>query len=148
MLIMVVLHSNKEKQLRDMLHSFPSYTDVKIANNLKVNKVTVAKYRKEIDVKYDAEFIQITAGKWIKYYGLAAELLLKYITQLEEYKTNGTRTIILNNETMEIPLSGIEKGQLIKTQADILTKLCEDAGNGELREVIRMMRSGKVPTIT
>ncbi len=148
MIGMPKLTSDKEKLLRDTLIRFPAYTDKKIATQLSLNRTTVAKYRKNMDLKYDSDFISITAGKWIKYYNLASDLFLKYITQIEEYKESGTKTIVVDKGTVKIPLSGMEKGQLTKIQGDILTKLCEDAGNGEVREVIRMMRVGKIPTLT
>ena len=74
--------------------------------------------------------------------------LFKYISQIEEYKETGKKTIITKDGTEQIPLNGIEKGQLTKIQGDLVTKLCEDAGNGEVREVIRMLRNGKIPNYT
>lgn len=137
-----------QKELKDVIIRFPLKTNVQIAKELQCDKTTVAKYRKEIDIKYDSEFVKIVAGKWIKYYGMAAELLFKYITQIEEYKESGKKTIITKEGTENIPLNGIEKGQLTKIQGDLVTKLCEDAGNGEVREVIRMLRNGKIPNYT
>ncbi len=148
MLVMVILAPKMELELRDTLMRFPAYTDKQIATKIGCNRNTVAKYRKKIDLKYDAEFINIIAGKWIKYYSLASDLFLKYISQIEEYKESGTKIIIINNEQTTIPLSGMEKGQLTKIQSDIVTKLCEDAGDGEVRSVIRKMRVGKAPHIT
>jgi len=144
----MILSPKKKTELRDIITRYPLYTDEKICNKLKLSRPTVAKYRKEINLKYDSEFVSIVAGKWIKYYSLAAELFLKYVTQIEEYKENGRKMIIVDKEITTIPLSGMEKGQLTKIQSDILTKLCDDVGNGEVREVIKMMRVGKIPTIT
>jgi len=127
---------------------FPTKTDKQIAIETGCDRHTVAKYRKETDLKYDSEFVKIVAGKWIKYYGMAAELLFKYISQIEEYKETGKKIIITKEGDKEIPLSGMEKGQLTKIQGDLVTKLCEDAGNGEVREVIRMLRNGKIPDYT
>jgi len=137
-----------ESNVKDQLLRFPSKTDIQIAREVGCHKTTVNKYRKEIDSKYDSEFVKIVAGKWIKYYGLAADLLFKYITQLETYKEEDKQVLTTDGELIPIPLTPNEKGQLVKIQGDIVTKLCEDAGNGEVREVIRMMRSGKIPIPT
>lgn len=133
-----------ESNVKDQLLRFPSKTDIEIAKETGCNRTTISKYRKEIDSHYDSEFVKIVAGKWIKYYGLAADLLFKYISQLESYKEEEKSILTTSGELIAIPLTPNEKGQLVKIQGDIVTKLCEDAGNGEVREVIRMMRSGKV----
>jgi len=133
-----------EESVKDQLLRFPSKTDIQIAKETGCERKTVGKYRKEIDSHYDSEFVKIVAGKWIKYYGLAADLLFKYISQLESYKEEEKSILTTNGDLIAIPLTPTEKGQLVKIQGDIVTKLCEDAGNGEVREVIRMMRSGKV----
>ncbi len=137
-----------EESVKDLLLRFPSKTDIQIAKETGCNRNTVGKYRKEIDSHYDSEFVKIVAGKWIKYYGLAADLLFKYISQLESYKEEEKSILTTNGDLIAIPLTPNEKGQLVKIQGDIVTKLCEDAGNGEVREVIRMMRSGKAPIPT
>jgi len=148
MLGMVILAPDVEKAVKDKLLRFPSKTNVQIAKETGCDRNTVSKYRKEIDTKYDSEFVKIVAGKWIKYYGLAADLLFKYITQLEKYKEEEKQVLTAQGDLIPIPLTPTEKGQLVKIQGDIVTKLCEDAGNGEVREVIRMMRSGKIPIPT
>lgn len=139
---------HQKNNVLDLIIRFPAKTNKSIAKETNCNEHTVAKYRKEIDMKYDTEFVRVVAGKWIKHYSLAADLFLKYITQIEEYKESGTRTVVTKEGESTIPLSGMEKGQLTKIQSDILTKLCEDAGSGEVRDVIRMMRVGKIPSYT
>ena len=148
MIGMVILAPKVQESVKDQLLRFPSKTDMEIAKETGCNRLTVGKYRKEIDSKYDSEFVKIVAGKWIKYYGLAADLLFKYISQLESYKEEEKQVLTPEGELIPIPLTPTEKGQLVKIQGDIVTKLCEDAGNGEVREVIRMMRNGKVPIPT
>jgi len=146
---MAKFNTKNKIQLKDLIQRFPLRTDTAISKEVGCSIKTVGVYRKEIDEHYDTEFVQIVAGKWIKYYGLAAELFFKYIGQLEGYKDE--QKIIgekENGDPIKVPLSPVEKGQLTRIQADILTKLLEDAGNGEVREVIRMMRNGKVPSIT
>ena len=139
------LSTKIESNVKDQLLRFPSKTDIQIAKETGCNRTTVGKYRKEIDSHYDSEFVKIVAGKWIKYYGLAADLLFKYITQLETYKEEDKQVLDNKGDLIPMPLTPTEKGQLVKIQGDIVTKLCEDAGNGEVREVIRMMRNGKIP---
>ena len=137
-----------ETNVKDQLLRFPSKTDAQIAKETGCDRNTVSKYRKEVDSHYDSEFVKIVAGKWIKYYGLAADLLFKYVSQLEKYKEEEKHVLTAQGELIPIPLTPTEKGQLVKIQGEIVTKLCEDAGNGEVREVIRMMRSGKIPIPT
>ena len=144
---MVVLTPEVEKNLKEEITLFPLKSATAIAKSVHCTIPTVSKYRKLMDVNYDKEFVQIVAGKWIKYFGAAAKAYLLYITQLEESKSE-KKKIITKDGPVSIPLNAVEKAQITRLQADIWTKLTEDAGNGEVREVIRMMRSGKIPIPT
>lgn len=126
------LSRKKEALLRDTLNKFPTYTDVKIGKQLSLQQQTVAKYRKETDMRYDAEFISIVAGKFIGAFGKASDYWLQQISELEELKEG--------LEPMDILA-------ICKQQADLQAKILFLAAQGEVKEVIRVMRSGDIPVL-
>lgn len=142
---------NKDKVL-DLINRFPSKTNRDIANETQCHEKTVAKYRKEIDLKYDSEFVRIVAGKFIKAYGRAAEYWLNQIDRLEELKVS-THIIYLKNEETggsfekEVELSPMDKLAIEKHQSELQAKILYLASQGEVREVINIMRMGKIPML-
>jgi len=146
------LAPEKEKLLRDTLNKFPKYNDVQIGNQLDINRMTVGKYRKEMNLKYDTQFVRIVAGKFIAAYGCATDYWNSQITELEELK-NSKHTIYIKNEKTggsfekEVPLSPMETLAICKQQAELQKMVLVLAGQGEVREVIRIMRSGKIPML-
>lgn len=142
----------RKNEVLDLINRFPTMTNRAIAKETKCNEYTVAKYRKEMDLKYDSEFVKIVAGKFIKAYGRAEEYWLKQINRLEELK-NSSHTIYIKNEKTggsfekEIPLSPMEKLSIEKHQSELQKMVLVLAGQGEVREVIRIMRSGKIPML-
>ena len=134
-----------KQSMLDQIERYPLKSAREIGKIVGCDPKTVLEYRKKLDIKYDEEFVKITAGKWIKYFGLAAKLYMQYIGELEEYKKE-TRTVVTKEGTEEVDLSPLEKTQIVVAQTNILTKLCEDAGNGEIRQVIRTMRNGNKST--
>jgi len=142
---------NKDKVL-DLIDRFPTMTNRHIAKDANCNETTVAKYRKQMDLKYDSEFVRIVAGKFIKAYGRAEEYWLHQITKLEELK-NSTHTIYIKNEETggtfekEVPLSPMEKLAIDKHQTELQKNILFLASQGEVREVIKIMRMGKIPML-
>jgi len=143
--------TSKPKVL-DLLNRFPTKTDVDIAKETGCNRSTVAKYRIEINVKYDSDFVKIVAGKFIKDYGYAKEYWLKQIDRLETLK-DSTHTIWIKNEKTggsfekEITLSPMEKLAIEKHQSELLKNILFLASQGEVREVLKIMRMGKIPML-
>lgn len=142
---------NKTKVL-DLINRFPTKSNRDIAKESECNENTVAKYRKQIDLKFDTEFVKIVAGKFIKAYGRAEEYWLKQIDRLEELKGN-THTIYIKNEITggsfekEVELSPMEKLAIEKHQSELHEKILFLASQGEVRQVIRIMRMGKIPML-
>jgi len=141
-----------ENNIKDQIDRFPTKTDTQIAKETGCNRTTVAKYRKAMDLKYDTEFVKIVAGKFIKAYGRAEEYWLNQITRLEELK-NSTHTIYIKNEKTggsfekEVPLSPMEKLAIDKHQTELQKNILYLASQGEVREVIKIMRMGKIPML-
>lgn len=127
------LTPEKTKLLKDTLNKFPTYTDQRIATKLNVCRKTVLAYRKEVTIRYDSEFVSIVAGKFIAAFGKAGDYWLSQISELEELKSK-------DMDPMEVLA-------ICKQQADLQVKILFLAGQGEVKEVIRVMRSGKLPSI-
>jgi len=136
----------------DLINKFPTKTNRDIAKEAECHENTVAKYRESLDLKYDTEFVKIVAGKFIHAYGQAEEYWLKQITRLEELK-NSTHTIYIKNEKTggsfekEIYLSPMEKLAIEKHQSELHEKILFLASQGEVRQVITIMRMGKLPML-
>jgi len=131
---MVILAKNTKLSLEDQITRFPTKTDTQIAIETGCNRTTVAKYRKQMDLKYDSEFIRIVAGKFIKAYGRAEEYWLNQITRLEELKTAQDVTIM-------------DKLAIEKHQSELQKNILYLASQGEVRQVIKIMRMGKIPML-
>lgn len=145
------LTRKREKELRDKINRFPTYSDHKIGEELGFYHTTVAKFRKEMALRRDSEFIAITAGKFIAVFQKAADYWLNQVTELEELKGK-TKTIFkTNNEGVKFPeevnLEPMDILAICKHQADLHKNILFLAGQGEVREVIRMMRTGKIPML-
>ena len=142
---------NKAKVL-ELINRFPTKTNRDIAKETNCNEITVGKYRKVIDLKYDSEFVKIVAGKFIKAYGRAEEYWIKQIDRLEELKIS-THIIYIKNEKTggsfekKVELSPMEKLAIEKHQSELHEKILFLASQGEVRQVIRIMRMGKIPML-
>jgi len=123
-----------ENNIKDQIDRFPTKTDTQIAIETGCNRTTVAKYRKQMDLKYDSEFVRIVAGKFIKAYGRAEEYWLNQITRLEELKIAQDVTIM-------------DKLAIEKHQTELQKNILYLASQGEVREVIKIMRMGKIPML-
>lgn len=141
----------QKPKVLDLINRFPTKTDKQIALETGCNRNTVGKYRKEIDLKYDTEFVKIVAGKFIKAYGRAEEYWLKQIDRLEELK-GSTKTIEAKDEdglpdVLSVSLSPMEILAIEKHQSELHEKILFLASQGEVRQVIRIMRMGKIPML-
>ncbi len=123
---------NKDKVL-DLINRFPAKTNRDIAKETKCNENTVAKYRKQIDLKYDSEFVKVAAGKFIKAFGTAEQYWLSQITRLEELKKD-----------LELPMEILA---IEKHQTTLHEKILYLASAGRVRQIINMMRVGKIPML-
>jgi len=145
------LATETEKELKDILNKFPSYQDTQIANKLNISRMTVAKYRNQIAGKYDSEFVKIVAGKFIAAYGQASNYWNLQITELEELKNSKKTIYKTGNEGQKYPeevdLEPMDILAICKQQAELQKMILVLAGQGEVREVIRIMRSGKIPML-
>lgn len=135
----------------DLINRFPSKTDIEIAKETGCNRKTVAKYRKETDLKYDTEFVKAAAGKFIKAFGRAEEYWLKQIDRLEELK-GITKTVEGEDEDGELELlneslSPMEILAIEKHQTALQEKILFLASAGRVRQIINMMRVGKIPML-
>jgi len=149
MLIMKTLP--QKPKILDLINRFPTKTDKQIALETGCERHTVSKYRKETDLRYDSEFVAIVAGKFIKYYGDASNYWNSQITELEELKKS--KKIIFKTDSdghkyqEEEYLDPIDILAICKQQAELKKMILILAGQGEVREVIRIMRSGKIPML-
>lgn len=146
------LTTQKEKLLKDTLNKFPTFTDERIAKQLKLTRQTVLKYRHQIATRHDSEFIAIVAGKFIGAYQTASDYWLSQITELEELKKS-QKTIFKmskNGKTKyadQVDLEPMDILSICKQQAELQKMVLFLAAQGEVKEVIRIMRSGKIPIL-
>lgn len=142
----------RKNKILDLIDRFPTKTDQQLALESGFERHTVAKYRKELDLKFDTEFVKIVAGKFIHAYGRAEEYWINQINRLEELK-NSTHTIYIKNEKTggsfekEVSLTPMEKLAIEKHQSELHEKILFLASQGEVRQVITIMRMGKLPML-
>jgi hypothetical protein len=145
--------SKKQEACKKAFLKYPTKSDNEIAKIIGVSQPQVSKYRKEYSLAIDTEFIAITAGKFIHEFSEAAEHWKILIDELEELK-GGKKTIIkLNADSggyfkSEVDLEPLDKLQIIREQANLRARILFLASQGEVREVIKVMRSGQLPSIT
>ena len=142
----------REKAMRDAFLKYPTKSDQAISKIVKISQPTISKYRKEYALSIDSEFIAIVAGKFIQEFGHAIHHWSNLIEELEILK--GTKkTIFKQNEktkgyfTEEVSLDAMEKLQLVKEQANLRARILFLASQGEVREVIKLMRGGQLPQL-
>ena len=143
------LSSQKHKEMNHAFLRYPTKSDLQISKIISISQPTVSKYRKEYLISIDTEFIAITAGKFISEFGQAMDHWKILIDEIEDLKKQ-SKTIMLkdengNNYEEDIDLSPLEKLPLIHEQAQLREKILFLASQGEVREVIKLMRVGKLP---
>ncbi len=136
--------------MREAFLKYPTKSDREIARMTNISQPTISKFRKEYSLQIDSEFIAVTAGKFIHEFGQAIDHWKVLINELEELK-NGKKTIIKQNTDTggffksEVDLEPLDKLALIKEQSNLRARILFLAGQGEVREVIKIMRSGNLP---
>lgn len=145
--------SKKKLAARDAFLKFPTKSDNDIAKITGISQPMISTYRKEYNISIDKEFIAIVAGKFIMEFGQAVDHWKILIEELEILK-GGKKTVIKqNSETggffqAQVDLEPLEKLQLIKEQAVLRSRILFLASQGEVREVIKVMRTGQLPLLT
>lgn len=145
--------SKKKLAARDAFLKYPTKSDNDIAKITGISQPMISTYRKEYNISIDKEFIAIVAGKFIMEFGQAVDHWKILIEELEALK-GGKKTVIKqNSETggffqAQVDLEPLEKLQLIKEQATLRSRILFLASQGEVREVIKVMRTGQLPLLT
>ena len=142
--------SKKRLQARDAFLKFPTKSDNEIAKITGISQPMISRYRKDYDLQVDSEFIAIVAGKFISEFGQAADHWKSLITELEEIKKGQKIVVKQNTDTggyfsAKVDLDPLEKLQIIREQATLRARILFLASQGEVREVIKVMRIGKLP---
>ena len=145
--------SKKKQAAKEAFLKFPTKSDNDIAKITGISQPMISTYRKEYNISIDKEFIAIVAGKFISEFGQAVDHWKILIEELEVLKSGKKQIVKQNSETggyfqAEVPLEPIEKLQLIKEQATLRSRILFLASQGEVREVIKVMRTGQLPSLT
>lgn len=146
------LPAAKEKQLKDAILTYPTKSDRQIGKMVGLSHPAVANMRSHMDLRYDSEFIQATAGMFIKAFGSAADYWTEQINKLEVLKKSKKNVVRQNTESggyfkAEVPLEPMEILAIERMQSDLKSKILYQASQGQVREVIKLMRSGQLSTI-
>jgi len=144
----------QQKTKDDMKTAFLQYrtkTNNQLSKMLKISHVTIGKYRKEYSLQIDTEFIAIVAGKFILEFGQAVDHWKLLIDELEVLK-QGKKTVFKKKEDgtfypEEVDLDPLDKLALIKEQSNLRARILFLASQGEVREVIKVMRTGQLPAM-
>lgn len=155
----------KIEDIKTQFLEYPDKSNKDIAKEFKISATKVDEMRREYNVHYDVEFMKATAGQFIKAYGEATQYWLAQISRLEAEKVE-LRKLLGEKKTIfkklesgqsfpeEAPLDPRDKALIIekivnieKQQSDIHSKILFQAGQGKAREVIKLMRSGKLSAL-
>lgn len=128
------LSIEKEKAMREAFLKYPLKSDQEIHRMTKISQPTISKYRKEYSLQIDQEFVAIIAGKFIMEFGHAVNHWKLLIEELE----------VLKKKT---DLEPMDKLALIKEQSNLRARILFLASQGEVREVIKVMRTGQLPAM-
>lgn len=144
--------SKKKGIARKAFLQYPTKSDNDIAKLTKISQPMISKYRKEYHLDIDSEFLAITAGKFISEFGLAIEHWKILIEELEAIKSKKKTVVKQNQETggyfsAQVDLDPMEILQLVKEQANLRARILFLASQGEVKEIIKVMRSGQLPSI-
>ncbi len=143
--------SKKKLAARDAFLKYPTKSDNEIAKITSISQPMISTYRKEYNISIDKEFLAIIAGKFISEFGHAVDHWKILIDELEALKQSKKIVIKQNSETggyfqAEVDIEPMEKLQLIREQATLRARILFLASQGEVREVIKVMRTGQLPT--
>lgn len=145
------LSIEKEKAMREAFLKYPTKSDQEIHRLTKISQPTISKYRKEYSLQIDTEFVAIVAGKFILEFGQAVDHWKLLIDELEVLK-QGKKTVFKKKEDgtfypEEVDLDPLDKLALIKEQSNLRARILFLASQGEVREVIKVMRTGQLPAM-
>ena len=145
--------SKKKQTARDAFLKYPVKSDNEIAKITGISQPMISTYRKEYSISIDKEFLAIIAGKFISEFGHAVDHWKILIDELEALKNSKKIVIKQNSETggyfqAEVDIEPMEKLQLIREQATLRARILFLASQGEVREVIKVMRTGQLPTLS
>lgn len=137
--------------LKDLFLHYPLKSDNDIARMANLSQPTVSKYRKIYDEQIDQAFISYTAGLFIRAFSSAEQYWQAQIGELEELKKR-QKTIFKKNpdgssRPEEVDLEPMDILAICKQQAELQAKILFLASQGRVREVIKVMRSGKLPAL-
>lgn len=153
------------EEVKTLFLERPTMSNKEIAKVTKVSPTKVDELRREYNERYDVEFMKATAGQFIKAYGEANSYWLNQINNLEIQKTEldkllGEKKIIFKKLESgvsfpeEVDLDPRDKALIIekianieKQQSDLHSRILFQAGQGKAREVIKLMRSGKLSAL-
>lgn len=144
--------SKKQLLAQEAFLKYPTKSDNDIAKITGISQPMISHYRKIYNISIDQEFIQITAGKFIMEFSHASDHWKLLIDELETLK-KGKKTIIRQNPNggyfkSEVDLEALDKLAICKEQANLRAKILFLASQGEVREVIKVMRtSGQLPAL-
>lgn len=130
---MVKLSTKTLEALKKLFLLHPTKSDRDISKVSGISQATVSKYRKIYDEQIDQEFIAITAGKFISEFSKAIDYWKLQIARCEELY-----------QKCKTPM---EKLAVIRHQTKLRENIIFLGSQGEVREVIKVMRSGKLPML-
>lgn len=145
------LTDSRKKELKTYLLEHPSMSDDQVGYNIGLAQSTVSNYRKEMNLFYDIEFVKMTAGVAINKIQQAMEYWAHQITKLEELKSS--KKIIFKQAPdghkfpEEADLSPMEILAIEKEQANLHARIVYLGAQGQVREVLKMMRSGDISAL-
>ena len=144
--------SQKQQTAKEAFLKYPTKSDREIAKITGISHTMISKYRNEYNIIIDKEFIALVAGRFISEFGYAVDHWKILIYELEVLKTRKKSIVKQNTESggyfqAEIDLDPMEKLQLIKEQAALRSRILFLASQGEVREVIKVLKTGKLPVL-
>lgn len=145
--------SKKQQTAKVAFLKYPTKSDNEIARITGISQPMISQYRKQYNIAIDKEFIAIVAGKFISEFGQAVDHWKILIDELEAIKGLKKTVVKQNTDTggyfsAQVELEPMEKLQLIREQANLRSRILFLASQGEVREVIKVMRTGQLPSIS
>jgi len=143
--------SKKQQKVKNAFLQYPTKSDREIAEIVNVSHTMVSNYRNEYNIAIDTEFVAMVAGKFISEFGHAIDHWKLLIDELEVLK-RGKKTIFKKGEDghfypEEVDLEPLDKLAIIREQSNLRSRILFLASQGEVREVIKVMRTGQLPVL-
>lgn len=146
------LTKDKIKEVENALLNYPTATDAELAKRTGVVRQTISKVRAQVDMRYDIEFVKVSAGRFIKKFEETGDYWEHQIEKLEDLKTK-QKTVLRQGESGgwfedTVDLSPMEILAIEREQARIKKDILMVASQGRIREVIKLLRAGEVKMFT